>query len=208
MNRPSELDPLDALRAANPVRDDELPSASLARIRARVSEDVMTTKTMGRAKPARLAGLGIGVATAAALALVLFLGGRGAAPGVAPGSSDAEPGGVAGSPNGPISASCVEQYSPASLTNREFAFDGTVTGISGEKVTFAVNAAYRGASGESVMLDAPGMTGTAITSAGGPSLQVGERYLVAGDDTFVWSCGFTQPYDEAVAGDWAEALGG
>ena len=206
MNRPSESDPLDVLRAANPVRDDELPSASLARIRARVSEDVMTTKTMGRAKPARLAGLGIGVAAAAALALVLLMGGRGAAPGVAPGSPDGTPGGVAAS-NGPISASCVEQYSAESLAKRDFAFDGTVTAISGDKATFAVNRGFRGVSGETVTLDAPGMTGTSITSAGGPGLNVGDRYLVAGDSTFVWACGFTQPYAEALAAEWAATLG-
>jgi hypothetical protein len=37
------------------------------------------------------------------------------------------------------------------------------------------------------------MTGTSVTSAGGPNLGVGERYLVAGDDEFVWACGFAQP---------------
>ncbi len=197
MNEHSELDPLDALRAANPVGADQLPSASLARIRARVSEDVMNTTTLRRARPARLLGAGIGVAAAAALALALLLGGRNGAPAVVPGSSD-----------GTTSAACVEQYSPASLANRAFAFDGTVTAVSGEKVTFAVNTAYRGAVGDRITLDAPGMTGTAITSAGGANLAVGERYLVAGDATFVWACGFTQPYDEDVAADWSEALGG
>jgi hypothetical protein len=49
------------------------------------------------------------------------------------------------------------------------------------------------------------MTGTSITSAGGPSLAEGQRYLVAGDDTFIWACGFTQPYEAAVAADWEEA---
>jgi hypothetical protein len=27
--------------------------------------------------------------------------------------------------------------------------------------------------------------------------------LVAGDDGFAWSCGFTQPYDRVVAACWA-----
>ena len=57
----------------------------------------------------------------------------------------------------------------------------------------------------SITLTASGMTGTSVTSAGGPNLAVGERYLVAGDETFVWACGFTQAYDEGVAADWAEA---
>jgi hypothetical protein len=29
---------------------------------------------------------------------------------------------------------------------------------------------------------------------------------VAGDDDFVWECGFTQPYDAEVAADWDERL--
>jgi hypothetical protein len=30
--------------------------------------------------------------------------------------------------------------------------------------------------------------------------------LVAGDGSFAWSCGFTQPYDASVAADWKAAL--
>jgi hypothetical protein len=69
-----------------------------------------------------------------------------------------------------------------------------------------VHRTYRGPAGGSITLDAPGMTGTTITSSGGPQLVVGSRYLVAGDDRFVWGCGFTQPYDEAVAATWAATL--
>ena len=36
----------------------------------------------------------------------------------------------------------------------------------------------------------------------------GERYLVAGDATCVWACGFTQLWDAAVAAQWSAALGG
>lgn len=102
--------------------------------------------------------------------------------------------------------SCVETYSADTLANRDFAFDGTVTAIDGDSATFTVNEAFRGDLGESITLDAPGMTGTSVTSAGGPSLAQGEQYLVAGDDRFVWACGFTQPYDEAVAAEWAAAM--
>ena len=124
-------------------------------------------------------------------------GGRGNAPGITPGGSI-----------GTGSAACVEQYSPTTLANRSFAFDGSVSAIDGEQVTFTIGTAYRGAAGGTITLDAPGMTGTAITSAGGPNLAVGERYLVAGDDHFVWACGYTQPYDAAVGAEWAAALGG
>ena len=196
MNEHHERDPLDLLRAANPVDVDRLSSASLARIRARVSEDVMTTTT---SRPFRIRFAALGAAAAvAALALALVIGRPGVAPGVLPG----------GSP-GTGSASCVEPYAgPVSITKRTLAFDGTVSAINGDKVTFTVNQAYRGADGASITLDAAGMTGTTITSAGGPNLAVGERYLVAGDDHFVWSCGYTQPYDAALAAQWQAASGG
>lgn len=196
MNEHLEPDPLDELLAADPVDTDRLSSASLARIRAR-KEDVMTTPTRRLPRGMRALGLGAGVAAVAAIALVVALGGRGNAPGITPGGSV-----------GTGSAACVEQYSPTTLANRSFAFDGTVSAINGEQVTFTVGTAYRGAAGGTITLDAPGMTGTAITSAGGPNLAVGERYLVAGDDHFVWACGYTQPYDAAVAAEWAAALGG
>lgn len=196
MTKHLEPEPLDELLAADPLAD-RLSPASLARIRARISEDVMTTPTPRRALGARHLGLGAGVAAVGALALVLAAGGLGAAPGIAPG----------GSP-GTGSAACVEPYSQAAIANRTFAFEGTVTAIDGEQVTFAVGTAYRGAAGGTITLDAPGMTGTAITSAGGPNLTVGQRYLVAGDDHFVWACGYTQPYDAAVAAEWQAALGG
>ena len=189
-----EPDPLDELLAADPLAD-RLSPASLARIRARVSEDVMTTPTR-RPWRARTLGLGAGVAALGALALVLAFGGRGAAPSVTPGGSV-----------GTGSALCVEPYSTTAITHRTFAFDGIVSAVNGEQVTFTVGTAYRGAAGGTITLDAPRMTGTAITSAGGPNLAVGERYLVAGDDQFVWACGYTQPYDAAVAAEWATALG-
>lgn len=191
-----EPDPLDELRAADPL-GDRLSSASLARIRARVSEDVMSEPTRRRTWSTRTLGLGAGMAALGALALALTLGGRGATPDVTPGGS-----------GGSGSAFCVEPYSTTAITHRTFAFDGTVSAINGDKVTFTVGTAYRGAAGGTITLDAPGMTGATITSAGGPNLAVGERYLVAGDDQFVWACGYTQPYDAAVAAEWAAALGG
>ena len=201
MNQPLDPDPLDLLRAADPVSADDLPSASLARIRARVSEDVMATRTAPRKVPWRtrtigaLAGAGAAIAVGIA-ALAFAFGTGGTRPGVVPGTSV-----------GPGSAMCVEQYSPATLTRRAFAFDGTVTAIDGDRVTFTVNHAYRAAAGPTITLVATGMTGTAITSAGGPNLSVGQRYLVAGEAEFVWACGFTQPWDAAVAADWAAAFG-
>lgn len=197
MNEHTEQDPLDALRAADPIDVELLSSASLARIRARVREDVMNTPAPRRVswRP-RLIGLA-GVAAAAAVALALTFGGRGQAPVTGPGGSIA-----------PGAATCVEPYTKAALANRAFAFDGTVSAIDGERVTFSIGRSFKGASGATITLDAQGMTGTTITSAGGPTLAVGGRFLVAGDDRFAWGCGYTQPYDDAVAAEWVAALGG
>jgi hypothetical protein len=197
MSEHFEPDPLDPLRAADPVDADRLSSASLARIRARANEDVMNAPTRKLPWTTRTLGLAAGVTAIAALALIVALGGRSPAPGVTPGGSF-----------GTGSASCVEPYSKTAITHRTFAFDGTVSAINGEQVTFAIGKAYRGAAGGSITLDAPGMTGTAITSAGGPNLSVGQRYLVAGDDHFAWACGYTQPYVAGVAAEWSAALGG
>ncbi|CAN5215455.1 hypothetical protein BH24CHL7_BH24CHL7_17140 [soil metagenome] len=87
---------------------------------------------------------------------------------------------------GAVIGSCVEQYSLDALKSRDFAFYGTVTEIDGDEVSFAVNEALSGPDVADVTLTAEGMTGTAITSAGGRNLAVGGRYLVAGDDRFVW----------------------
>ena len=191
-----EPDPLDALRDADPVDVDRLSSASLARLRARVREDVMTTEASERRRwrPAGIAALA-SAAVVGVLAVAMLSRGGGATPSLQPGGSA-----------GTGSAMCVEQYSPATLANRTFAFEGTVSEIDGDRVSFTINQGYRGADEPTITLDAAGMTGTTITSAGGPNLQVGERYLVAGDDHFVWACGFTQPYDPLVAQEWASAL--
>jgi hypothetical protein len=186
-------DPIDELRRADPVHSSPAPSESKARVWARIQEVTMDeTRSAPRRRTAWIAGFaGVAVAGVAAVALALNSGGT-PAPSEDPGT------GI---------GSCVETYSLDTLANREFAFDGTVTGIEGDRVTFAINEAFSGeaAAGGTLTLTATGMSGTSITSADGPTLTVGERYLVAGDDDFVWACGFTQPYDEAVAADWAEA---
>ena len=196
MNGPREQDPLDALRAANPVTDDQLSSANLARLRARVYEESMTDAPDRQQRPTRLARAGLGLGVAAALAVAVLLGGR------AGGWFGSDP------TTGPGNAMCVEQYSLETLGNRAIAFEGTVIAISGDRVTFAIGTAYRGVTGTSITLNAAGMTGPSITSAGGPNLVVGGRYLVAGELDFAWACGFTQPYDAGVAASWATAFGG
>lgn len=189
MNRRSP-DPLDELRHADPARSGRLPGKSKARVWSRIQEATMhTSSERTRRTPWALGIGGLAIAAVAAVALLVNTAER---------PSPIETPGVG-------IGSCVETYSGDALANREFAFDGTVTEIEDDSATFIVNEAFRGDFGESITLEAPGMTGTSVTSAGGPSLARGDRYLVAGDDQFVWACGFTQPYDEALAAEWADA---
>jgi hypothetical protein len=107
--------------------------------------------------------------------------------------------------------SCVEQYSLEALKNRDYAFEGTIVSIDPDpadgpdRVMFDVGTWFTGGQGTTATKQAYGFGG-GMTSAGGSSHAVGERLLVAGDDKFVWECGFTQPYDASVAADWKEAL--
>jgi hypothetical protein len=188
-------DPLDELRGANPVQFGPEPSGSKARIWARIQE-AKTMDENNRSPRRRFAWVGgiaaAAVAGVAAAAMLLSPGDSAPAPTEDPGT------GI---------GSCVETYSTEALANRDFAFDGTVTSVDGESVAFNLTESFVGSAspGGSVTLKAPGMSGSAVTSGGGPTLTAGERYLVAGDAEFVWACGFTQPYDEAVAAEWREA---
>jgi len=198
MNEPIGDDPLEQLRRANPVDPERLPSASLARVRARFQESAMINGSTAHATAPgrwRLAFAALAAAVVA-IAVVLVIAPPATGPGATP------------SPSGPSSAACVETYSLESLERRSFAFDGTVTAIDRDEVTFDVTEAFRGVAGDRITLTATGMTGTVISSVGGPSLMPGGRYLVAGDDHFVWACGFTQDFDPNVAAAWRSTLGG
>jgi len=186
----SRPDPLDELRRADPDTRRRSPSDSKARVWARIQEVTMENNT--KRPIIRRIALGIGSVAVAGIAAVTLALNPGGAP-----TPSSDPGSGIGS--------CVETDSADRLANRDFAFDGTVAAIDSDQVTFTVNESFAGSGGDEVTLTATGMTGTSITSAGGASLTVGERYLVAGDDTFAWACGFTQPYDAAVAAEWADA---
>jgi len=126
-------------------------------------------------------------------------------------------------------SSCVELYSPQTLQDRAFAFDGVVTsigttpvtsdGLEGTyvAVTFTVSEWFHGGSGQSATID---MTPPVPTSAGtdeNMSYDVGARLLVSGEPRsasgvpagdVAWSCGFTRYYDDATARAWRAAYGG
>ncbi len=119
-----------------------------------------------------------------------------------PDDADTDPGAT-----GSALTSCVAQYSLETLTEREYAFDGTVTAVDGRDMTFAVNEWFAGGEGDTVTLDHGDHVGM-LFAPDGPALEPGTRVLAAGDGGFVWSCGFTQLHDPALADQWRSAFPG
>jgi hypothetical protein len=130
-------------------------------------------------------------------------------------------------------ASCVEEYSAATLARRAFAFDGTVTGIGPSPnddpawpsgggpdpyvpVTFTVNRWYRGGDGATITVAMlPPSPSTSEIDTGNGSYQVGSRLLVTGeprwggrplDRPVAWTCGFTRWYTAADAAVWDDVF--
>ncbi len=200
----------DQLRAINPIPSSTSLTDADTHQRAALLEEILEmTQTTTNPSPTEQRGrkrnagiLAAGVA-AAAIVGIIVLTAR-----IDDNKPAAEPTTSVSSSETPSLGlgSCVENYSLSTLPHREVAFDGTVTAINGNEVTFTVNDWYKGGSDSTLTLDGNGMVGGAITSAGGPNLDIGQRYLVAGDGGFVWSCGFTQPYESATAQAWHDAL--
>ncbi len=85
--------------------------------------------------------------------------------------------------------------------------DGTVTTVDGPLMTFEVNEWFTADQGPTITLDHQGYQGM-LFAPDGPTLDTATRVLIAGDGGLVWSCGFTQLYDDATAQTWREALAG
>jgi len=200
---PTGSDPVDRLRAAS-IRADEVPDASLAaRVSARIQEHIMTdlqkSPTVPRfRRPLALVG---GFALVGALALAVGFGS---------GFGVQKPGPIAAVPTptddpgtGGGMASCL-MYDPTLLPTFEIVFDGTVTAIEGDQVTFQVGTGWKGAGG-SVTLTVP-ETSVALTGPM-PDFEVGGRYLVTAAGGNVNGCGYTLAYDAATAVTWAAAFG-
>jgi hypothetical protein len=201
---PTGPDPIDRLRAADPIRVDEVPDASLARVSARIQEHIVTdiqhTSTLAPSR--RTFALFGGLALVGALALAVVFG---------PGFGAQAPGPIAANPTpsenpaaGGGMASCIV-YDPAILPTFDIVFDGTVTAVDGDQVTFDVNEGWKGADG-SVTLTRP-ETQIALTGPM-PDFEVGGRYLVTAAGTSINGCGYTLAYDAATAADWAAAFAG
>ena len=124
---------------------------------------------------------------------------------------------------------CVERYSPATVVNRAFAFDGVVTEIDSAEsnrpdrghlelvgVTFAVSEWFSGGNASTVNVDMdPPVSGAPRLPDGVPSYAVGSRLLVSGEprwggapleDAIAWGCEFTRYYDPATAQSWSRAF--
>ena len=198
---PDHDDELRRLGAADPIDHDTLPSAQDPQARELFERITMENPSTLSRRPLLLAAAALLVVVGAGVA-VATRDSDDTARRNATGSTTTQP---ALTPGGSM-GSCVEQYSLDTLKNREVAFDGTVEGVEGDTITFAVNAWYRGGSGDRTTREGASTLG-GITSAGpSVSLEPGTRLLVAGDGEFAWGCGFTQRYDAAVAQQWADAL--
>lgn len=194
--------PIDRLRAADPVRADDVPDASLARVSARIQEHIVTDIQHHSVTPSRrpLAVFG-GLVAAAALAVAVGLGSNlGVA---APGGVGAQPSDPGGGAGGGL-ASCLA-YDPAILPTFDIVFDGTVTAVDGDTVTFDVNDDLKGA-GESITLTAPRVDVALIGPL--PDFQVGGRYLVTAAGSAINACGYSLDYDPDTAAEWKAAFGG
>lgn len=214
MNKPEGLDPIEMLRAANPVDPDDLPSASLARVTARIQEDLtMDTPQGASPTPRRLGGLVAMLATAvAAIALVAVVAGPVGRPlptqvAVVPTATPTEAPASIGPGGGPGMAMCLA-YELDILAVNDFGFDGTVVALDDSTISFALNATYKGIKDSTVSLPNPHPAGGPVELESGIDFAVGERYLVTGSDNVIWGCGYSRPYNAADAAEWADAFGG
>jgi hypothetical protein len=213
---PTGRDPIDRLRAADPTHADDVPDASLARVAARIQEHIMTDKQHDptvRQPRGPLVWVGslalFGVfALAIGIALANGLGAQTPPPIAAvptPSEAPNDSGNPAESPDpaaGGGAASCLV-YDPANLPTFDSVFDGTVTAVDGDQVTFTVNEGWKGADG-TVTLTAPPVD---IAISGPlPAFQVGGRYLVSAYGSTISACGYTLDYDVDTAAAWAAAF--
>ena len=218
---PTGSDPIDRLSAADPIRAEDVPDASLARVSARVQEQIMsdsqpTSTTRSTRGPVVWAG-GLAVAGAFALAIAFgsgLIGGQTSTPiGAVPSPSETpapsqnpapseDPAPSENPAAGGGVASCLV-YDPANLPTFDVVFDGTVTARNGDQVTFKVNTAWKGVD-DSVTLTAP-KTDVALVGPM-PDFTVGGRYLVTAAGSTINACGYTLDYDADTAAAWAAAF--
>lgn len=198
-------DPIDdLLRRANPFAPDEpLDPALAARVVARVGKERAMPAAQNR-PPIRLSRgrvLGATLATAAAGALAIGI--------VVLVGDDPSSGPSVALGGGGATASCLP-FTPESLAMFPVAFDGRVSAIDGDRVTFEVETWFRGGDRDRVTVTAPDLVPSSAALVGGVGFEEGERYLVSGDDQggriVPAVCGFTLTYSEEAADTFRQAF--
>jgi hypothetical protein len=214
---PTGPDPIDRLRAADLIQATDVPDASLARVAARIQEHIMTdeqhdpTVRQPRGPLVWVGSLALFGVFALAIGIALANGfGAQTTPPIAgvptPSATPVEPSDPVESANpaaGGGVASCLV-YDPANLPSFDSAFDGTVTAVDGDQVTFKVNEGWKGADGSATLTAPP--VDIAI-SGPQPAFAVGGRYLVTASGSTISACGYTLEYDADTAATWAAAFG-
>ena len=91
------------------------------------------------------------------------------------------------------------------LAEADIAFDGTVRSVEHGLVDLEVTQWYRGAGGDLARVRA--QSGAMQALIGAVAFEEGGRFLVAGRGGDLMVCGLSAPYDDALAGLYAEAFG-
>lgn len=209
----TEDEAVEALMLADPNRQERDPGSERAeRIYAAI---VHRREDRPRATGMRMAALAGGLAVVAAVTVGSFavLGG-----GSGNGEQVAQPGdgAVSADVGGDIAMSCAFGYSSETLAQRDYAFDGELidageppadggVALALGRITFKVNEWFKGGDGNTVTLEGGGLPIGYGSEDEGAVLVEGGRYLVSGDEDFVWACGFTKTYSEAMAAEWRAA---
>jgi hypothetical protein len=111
---------------------------------------------------------------------------------------------------------CVSTYSPESLLDRAFAFDGTVVAIRDRADAQAPeHDVVKGLAQFAVHEWFAGRTDESVTVWMQRPVAKGQRLLVSGEprwggaplqDAIAWECGFTAEYSDALAVEWSESF--
>ncbi len=107
--------------------------------------------------------------------------------------------------------SCAFEFSVATLAERQFAFEGTVTEIrepaamdAPYEVVFEVARWFHGGEAPTTIVRTYDVSGTSL--AGDLGLAVGDRVLASGDEEFLWGCGFSMAYSDENAALFEQAF--
>ncbi|NNF55146.1 MAG: hypothetical protein HKN03_11980 [Acidimicrobiales bacterium] len=106
--------------------------------------------------------------------------------------------------DGGATASCLP-FSVETLAGMAQAFEGTVTAVTGNTITIAVDRWYTGSDASTVELTT---IGDAQALLGGPSYTVGSQYLISASDGAVNYCGYSDAATPELRDSFAAAFGG